>query len=489
MIKDADLISIQEIRDLITQAGDAFEILKTFSQERIDGITEAMARAGEAQAQRLAEMAVEETAIGVVKDKVTKNVFASTRVYESIKNERTIGILRRDDRSGIMEIGMPVGIICGIIPTTNPTSTTIFKSIISIKAGNPIIFSPHPRARRSIAAAANVMHEAAISAGAPRGIIGCPKNPTLEGTRELMNHRLTALILATGGSDMVRAAYSSGKPALGVGPGNVPAYIHASADIPQAVQKIVRSKSFDNGTVCSSEQAIVVDRIITDKVRSELKKQGACFLDGKQSKALSTLLIKPGGAMNADFVGKSAAYIARAIGMDTSIEPKVLVAEAGGIGPEYPLSREKLSPVLSFYEVSDWEEGCRFCLKLLALGGIGHSLSLHARDEKVINAFALQKPVSRLLINTPSALGGIGHTTGLTPSLTLGCGTFGGNATTDNISARHLINVKRVAWDLASKGETEPKSTFSQKEAGEISLSDIRQLVQKAVEQVRNNDY
>jgi acetaldehyde dehydrogenase (acetylating) len=484
VLKDDDLISIQEARELLRNAEKAFQTYTSFSQEKIDKIVEAMSKAGQQHARRLAEMAVEETGIGVVADKTTKNLFASVNVFESIRSVKTIGILNVDEKTQITEVGMPVGVICGIIPTTNPTSTVIFKSLIALKAGNAIVFSPHPTAKKCILAAANVMHEAAVAAGAPRNIIGCPQLPSMPGTKELMTHPITALILATGGAGMVQTAYSSGKPALGVGPGNVPAYIHQSADIVSAVKKIILSKTFDNGTVCSSEQAIVVDRIISKQVSDELVRQGAYFLSDSDAQKLATVLIADKGTIASHLVGRSADAIARTIPLSIPTGIKMLIVRPAGVGKDHPLSREKLSPVIAYYEVDGADAGCKLCLQLLALGGIGHSLAIHAQDQDVIREFALKKPVSRLLVNTPSTHGAIGLTTGLTPSLTLGCGSLGGNATSDNITARHLINVKRVARELVDPLSASIKASSAANEnIHQVKMSELRSLIEKTLHQ------
>ncbi len=480
-LKDLDLVSIQETRNLIQQAKSAFQALRTYTQERIDTIVEAMAIAAESNAHQLAEMAVAETGIGRVADKEQKNRFAARDICQHIRSQKTVGIIRSDRTTGIMEVAMPVGLICGIIPTTNPTSTVIFKSLIAVKAANPIIFSPHPNARRCIWAASNIMHEAAVAAGAPRGLIACPQIPSLRASQELMTHPDTALILATGGSDMVKAAYSSGKPALGVGPGNVPAYIHQSADVSEAVARILTSKTFDNGTICSSEQAIVVDRVIAADVRQALIARNAHFLDEHEAARLQSVLFTSRGSMTPSLVGRSCRTIADAAKIPIPDSTSVLIVEPAGIGPEYLLAHEKLSPVLGFFEVSGPEEACNTCLALLALGGIGHSMAIHCRDDRIIEDFALNKPVSRLLVNTPSSLGGIGKTTNLTPSLTLGCGTIGGNATSDNITATHLINIKRVAYHA---GESTPPAIPIAKPSGPaIRISDIRSLVESVLKQ------
>ncbi len=478
-LKDLDLVSIQETRNLIQQAKAAFETLRTFSQERIDMIVEAMASAAESNAHQLAEMAVAETGIGRVTDKVQKNRFAARNVFQHIRSQKTVGIIRSDRATGIMEVAMPVGLICGIVPTTNPTSTVIFKSLIAVKAANPIIFSPHPNAKRCIWASSNIMHEAAVAAGAPRGLIACPQIPSMQASQELMTHPETALILATGGSDMVKAAYSSGKPALGVGPGNVPAYIHQSADVHEAVARILASKTFDNGTICSSEQAIVVDRAITAEVRQALIALNAHFLTEREATQLQNVLFTSRGTMTPSLVGRSCRTIADAAKITIPETTSVLIVEPAGIGPGFLLAHEKLSPVLGFFEVSGPDEACKTCLALLALGGIGHSMAIHCMDERVIEDFALNKPVSRLLVNTPSSLGGIGKTTNLTPSLTLGCGTIGGNATSDNITATHLINIKRVAYHAVES--THPTMAPAKPSRPTIRVDDVRSLVESVL--------
>ena len=484
MLKDKDLLSIQECRDLISNANNAYTSFKEFTQKQIDEIVLAMSLAGRNHARRLAEMAVEETGIGNVSDKITKNTFASENVYESIKNLKTVGLLRTDSVTQIMEIGMPIGVVCGIVPTTNPTSTVIFKSLISLKAGNSIVFSPHPKAAKSIFATVNIMHEAAVKAGAPRGIIGCPQIVTAEGTRELMTHPKTVLILATGGSEMVRAAYSSGKPALGVGPGNVPAYIHRSADIQQSVNKILESKTFDNGTVCSSEQAIVVDRIISKQVAEALSQSGGYFLSNDESQRVEKILFTNRGSISPLIVGKSAQFIARTASVTIPLNTRVLISRPLGIGSEFPMSTEKLSTVLAYYEVEDSDEACRRCLKLLNLGGAGHSLVIHANDESVIQEFALKKPVSRMLVNTPSSQGAIGYSTSLTPSLTLGCGSMGGNATSDNITTTHLINIKRVARHSLHNAPRPEKQQSQDRESQSIEIDQIKTLVAQALRRI-----
>ena len=445
---DRDLRSIQEVRNLLKNAHSAQKKFKEFSQEQVDKIIKAMVEAGQREASKLALLAVEETKFGVHKDKIVKNLVATRDLYNYIKDMKTVGVIKKDEIRKIYEIAEPMGIIAGIIPSTNPTSTALYKIIISIKARNAIILSPHPAAVKCINETARIMNEAAIIAGAPKGLIGCMSIATMSGTNELMHHNLTSMILATGGSALVKAAYSAGKPALGVGPGNVPAFIERSADIPKAVKDIINSKTFDNGTVCASEQAIVCDAPIKDKVISELKRNGAYFLSQIEQDKITSILINPNGRINASIVGQSATHIAQMAGIQVPINTKVLIAELDCVGKNCPLSMEKLSPILAFYTENGWENACKRCIELLNFGGIGHSLVIHSRNMDIIMEFGLKKPVFRVLVNTPSSQGAVGATTGLAPALTLGCGTWGGSATSDNITPMNLINIKRLAFDL-----------------------------------------
>jgi acetaldehyde dehydrogenase (acetylating) len=444
---DPDLESIQEARRLVEKAAEAQKVLERFSQEQIDAVVAAMAEAARQHAEPLARLAVEETTYGVVADKVEKNLFSARDVFNAIKNLKTVGVIREDAENGVVEVAVAAGVVAAIIPCTNPTSTAIFKALIALKGRNAIVMSPHPSAVRCIAESARVMYEAALRAGAPEGSVGCLSHPTMEATQELMRHRLTAIILATGGAGLVRAAYSSGKPALGVGPGNVPAYIHSSANVPKAVADILTGKCFDNGTICSSEQHMVVDANVAEQVKAETEKQGGFFLDSQQAGAVARLLILPNFRVNAKMVGQSAERIAREAGISIPPGTRALVAPLEGVGRQYPLSAEKLSPVLSFYVVKDWREGLEVSTRLLEFGGLGHTMALHATDESVIREFALKAPAFRLVVNTPAPHGSIGHSTKLFPSMSLGCGTPGGNITSDNISPMHLVNIKRLAYE------------------------------------------
>lgn len=448
MALDADLRSIQEARESLRLAAEAREKLVSMTQEQIDKIVQNMSEAGQVNAKVLAKMAVEETGFGVYEDKITKNMFASKTVFDAIIHLKTVGIIHRDQKRRIVEIAEPMGIIVGLVPSTNPTSTVLYKSLISIKARNPIVFSPHPSAVMCTGQAAEIMADAACAAGAPRDSIQCLSSCTKQATSELMHHDETALILATGGSGMVKAAYSAGKPAYGVGPGNVPAFIERTANIGKAVSDIIASRTFDNGTICASEESLVTESAIEDEVIEELRAQGGWLVSDSEADALGKLLVFGDGRMNSATVGRDAMTIARMAGIRVPEGTKVLVARIGGVGPAYPLSREKLCSVLAFYVESNWQTACERCIEILKLGGIGHSLVIHSRDEAVIREFALKKPVFRVLVNTPATHGAIGLNSGLEPALTLGPGTWGGSITSDNVGPMHLLNKKRVAYGM-----------------------------------------
>lgn len=454
-IKDIDLRSIQEARMLVEKARSAQQEFSQYSQQKIDEIVTAMAEAAEAQSESLARMACDETGFGVWAHKTIKNMFASRTVYEYIKDLKTVGVINEDKEKKIFEIATPVGVIAALIPSTNPTSTAIFKALISAKSGNAVVFSPHPAALKCITETVRILSRAAFRAGAPDGLISCMSIPTIAGTDELM--KISSLILATGGSAMVKAAYSSGTPALGVGPGNTPAFIERSADIPQAVKRIIDSKTFDNGTICASEQAIVTENCIKEDVKRELVRQGAYFVEGSDLDRLARLILMPGEKLNAKIVGKPAVKIAEMAGINMPDDTKVMVCEQEGVGKEYPFSMEKLSPIIAFYSEEDWQRACERCIGLLKFGGMGHTLVIHSSNEEVIREFALKKPVSRLLINTSSSQGAIGATTNLVPSLTLGCGTLGGSSTSDNVGVMHLVNIRRAAYGVKEAKDLEPK--------------------------------
>ncbi len=445
---DRDLASIHEARTLARRAKQAQSILAEYSQEQIDGIVDAIAAAATRHAEASARAAVEETGFGVVADKVQKNLFASQTVHRFIRPLKTVGVVRRDEARQIVEIAEPFGVVAAVVPSTNPTSTTIYKALIAIKARCAIVLSPHPSAVRCITDMARVLIEAATQAGAPDGAISVMQTVTLEGTQELMRHRDVAVILATGGMGLVRSAYSSGKPAYGVGPGNAPAYIERSADVPKAVRDIVTGKTFDNGVLCSSENSVVADDAIVTHVRQEFISQGAHFLTPEEIDAVGRVLVSPQRLLNPALVGKSAPEVAKAAGLDLPSSTRVLIAELNGVGRDYPLSIEKLCPVLSFYVVKDWREACERCKQILGYGGMGHTMSIHSNNQDVILEFGLKKPAYRIVVNTPTTFGSIGLTTGLDPAMTLGCGGYGGNITSDNISPLHLLNLKRLAWEL-----------------------------------------
>jgi acetaldehyde dehydrogenase (acetylating) len=445
---DRDLASIAEARALARRAKQAWLELAEFSQEKIDAIVDAMAAAATPQAERFARLAVDETGYGVVEDKIQKNLFGSEKVYRFIRPMRTVGVIAKHEDRGVVEIAEPFGVVAAVVPSTNPTSTAIYKILIALKARCSIVLSPHPAAVKCISAVAEVMDEAARRAGAPQGAISWMTTVTLEGTQELMKHRDVAVILATGGMGLVRAAYSAGKPAYGVGPGNAPAYIERTANVKKAVRDVITGKTFDNGVLCSSENSVVVDEAIAEAVKHEFQGQGGYFMSKAETDAVARLLVTPQRLPNPALVGKSAAWIAEKCGLSVPVDTRVLIAPLEGVGRDYPLSIEKLCPVLSFYIVRDWREGCERCKQILRYGGMGHTMSIHSQNEQVILEFGLKKPAFRVCVNTPTTFGSIGLTTGLDPAMTLGCGGYGGNITSDNISPRHLLNVKRLAYEV-----------------------------------------
>lgn len=446
MALDKDLKSIQEVRDLMKNAKKAQKELQSWSQEQINCLVEKIARACIDQAEPLAKMAVEETGFGIWQDKVIKNLLGSKITYDYIKDMKTVGIISECKEKGLIEVAVPVGIVAALIPSTNPTSTTMYKTLISVKAGNAIIISPHPNAKKCILETVRIIQTAAKEAGAPNGLIQCIETTTMQATDTLMKHPDTGVILATGGSAMVKAAYSSGNPALGVGPGNGPAFIERSADISMAVKHIMDSKTFDNGTICASEQSIVTESVIEAQVVEEVKRQGGYFLDEEQSKKLEKMIMRANNTMNPAIVGKSVQKIAQMAGITVPQETRVLVSRQTEVGLTHPYSREKLCPILAFFVEDSWESACDKCIAILENEGSGHTMTIHSENDAVIREFALKKPVSRLLVNTPGALGGVGASTNLAPALTLGCGSVGGSATSDNVSPMNLINIRRVAY-------------------------------------------
>ena len=458
---DKDLSARQEARLLAKQAEVAQETLGKMSQAQLDTIVSAVAAAFEAQAEMLAEQAVKETGFGNAGDKTVKNRFASRHVLEAIRDMKTVGVLNENSAEKLWEVGVPVGVIAAIVPSTNPTSTVCYKALIALKAGNAIVFSPHPKAIKCTLAAARIVAEAAERAGAPKGSVGCLTIPSLDGCKELMGAEQVRLILATGGPAMVKAAYSSGKPAIGVGAGNGPAYIHRSADVARAVSCILRSKDFDHGTVCASEQSIIVEKSMEQAVRQEAAKQGFYFMSTDEAGKLAKLLFRPTGALNPEIVGRPAAKLAEMAGFPVPAGTRILVAREQEAGPTRPYSMEKLCPVLAFFVMDSEDAVLEKVVEVLKHEGSGHTFAIHAEDEAVVRKFALRVPVSRFLVNTPAALGGIGATTGLFPALTLGCGAVGGSSSSNNISPLDLINIRRVAWGKEGHVCPQPKADDS----------------------------
>ncbi len=445
---DRDLSSIAEARALARRAKQAWLELAEFSQDKIDAIVEAMATAATAQAEAFARLAVDETGYGVVDDKIQKNLLASQKVFQFIRPMKTVGVIARHEDRRVVDIAEPFGVVAAIVPSTNPTSTAIYKVLISLKARCPIVISPHPAAVRCISRVAEVMDEAARRAGAPAGAINWMTTVTLEGTQELMKQRDVAVILATGGMGLVRAAYSAGKPAYGVGPGNAPAFIERSADVKKAVHDIVTGKTFDNGVLCSSENSVVVDGPIAEDVKREFQAQGGYFMNAAEMDAVAKQLVTAQRLPNPALVGKSAVFIAGKCGITVPETTRVLIAPLQGVGRDFPLSIEKLCPVLSYYVVADWREGCERCKQILKYGGMGHTMSIHSQNDQIILEFGLHKPAFRVIVNSPTTHGSTGISTGLEPAMTLGCGGFGGNITSDNITPRHLLNIKRLAYEV-----------------------------------------
>lgn len=446
---DKDLQSIQEVRSLLKEADAAQKVLAKFDQAKIDQIVKAIADACLAASERLAKMANEETGFGIWQDKVIKNVFGSKGIYEAIKDQKTIGILRDNTEEKTIDIGIPVGVIAGIIPSTNPTSTVMYKTLIAIKAGNCIVFSPHPGAKKCILETVKIIQDAAYKAGCPKGAIGCISIPTLQATQELMKSDYTKLILATGGYAMVKSAYSSGTPAIGVGAGNGPAFIDKSADVKLAVKRILDSKTFDNGTICASEQSIIVEKCMEEKVVSELKAQGAYFLSNQEAEQLAKFILRANGTMNPQIVGKSVEQIAKLAGL-TSVPKtaRVVIAHESKVGHTAPFSREKLAPILAFYVEDNVDAVLDKVEEILMFEGMGHTFCMHANDHELVKRFSLRVPASRVMVNTLGALGGIGATTNLFPALTLGCGAVGGSSSSNNIGPMDLINIKRVGYGV-----------------------------------------
>ena len=445
---DRDLQSIQEARELVTRASAAQQAFATAPQERVDRAIEAMGIAAERAAEPLARLAIDETRMGRYEDKVLKNRFSAVDVRRYILPLKTCGQVREIRETRVRELAVPMGVVVALVPTTNPTSTAIYKALISLKGRNAVVFSPHPRATRCVVETVRILRDALRAAGEPEDLVLTLTLPTLEATSELMRHRQTAVILATGGSAMVRAAYSSGKPAYGVGPGNVPAIVERTADVPKAVADIVAGKNFDHGLLCSAENSLICDRPVEPQARAELRRQRAVFVTGADRARLAAAMQDNTGHLNAEIVGLPAMEIARRAGIMVPPDTRILVTECAAVGPQEFFSREKLSPVLAFYVEDGWEKCCERAIELLKFGGVGHSLVIHSRDETIIQRFFEEKPAFRILVNTMAALGAVGYTTGLAPAMSLGPGTWAGSVTSDNITPMHLINIKRLAYEI-----------------------------------------
>jgi acetaldehyde dehydrogenase (acetylating) len=479
MSADKDLISVQQARDLVEAAHKAQTEIARFDQAKIDRICESMSKAALREAARLGAMAVEETGYGVPDDKREKNRFAAEDVWNYFRGLRTVGVV--SESKDVVEIASPRGVVAGIIPSTNPTSTAIFKILIAIKSRNAIVLSPHPSAAKCINESARVMREAAVNEGLPAEAIGCMTLATIEGTEALMKHKQTAVILATGGIGLVRAAYSSGKPAFGVGPGNVPVFIERTADVPKAVQDILTGKCFDNGTICASEQAVVCDAPIEKAVREQFKAQGGHFLSASEADQLGKIVATPQRSLNPGIVGRSVEVIAKMAGINVPPGTRCLLADVAGVGREFPLSMEKLSPILAFYVVDGLTRGAERCYEILRYGGMGHTAGVHTRSREAAVRFGGEMPASRITVNTPTTHGAIGFSTALPPSMTLGCGSWGGNVTSDNVSPLHLLDIKRVAFETRPVKSTRPAVSVSATTAGQSTAPVATQRPAQAV--------
>ena len=481
---DKDLISIQEARDMADKAYQAQLVWAKASQQQVDLVCSAMAETAFSASERLGQMAHEETGYGVPAHKKLKNEFASQFLWQSIQHIRTVGLINHDLQKQIMEIAWPVGVIAALTPTTNPTSTVMAKTLSAVKARDAIVIAPHPSAIRCSYETTRIMQEAAEKAGAPAGLVNCMENISLNGTQELMAHKRVRLILATGGSGMVKAAHSVGKPAYGVGPGNVPAYVDRSADIEKAATYIVASKAFDYSTICATEQAVVADKPIAHQLKQQMQSQGAYFADENTTAILRKLLFYEDGGMNTSTVGKSAQVLAQLGGLSIPSGTKIIVVPLQHTGEQEPLSREKLTTVIGWYEEEGWEAGCERCIDLIHFGGRGHTLVIHATDENVILAFGLEKPVFRILVNTMGTLGAVGLTTGLMPSMTLGAGGEGGSITGDNITVQHLFNIKRLAYETMPP----PAMLFDAASgASGPAQINVEMLVRRVIEEIVQN--
>jgi acetaldehyde dehydrogenase (acetylating) len=457
---DKDLLSIQSVRELIPQALNAQKEFRNWSQERIDHLCKSLADTAYRESARLAKMAAEETKMGVYEDKIIKNQFASRDLWESIRDMKTVGILAHDKRRKVMDIGLPMGVIAAIIPTTNPTSTSIYKILIALKSGNAIIGSPHPSAAKCTFAVFDLLRKTAEQAGAPAGLISCIEIPSIEGASLLMKDPRIAMILSTGGPGIVKAAYSSGNPAIGVGAGNTPVYIESSANLEKAVRDVITGKSFDNGLICSSEQTLIVDKKIYDTVKKKLLEFRAYLTTPQEKEKLQSLMIK-NGKLNVAIVGKYAAQIAEMAGFSVPRGTKILVAEVTEIGNKEPLTQEKLSPVLTLIGVDGAGLAIRRAIEVCHYGGLGHTAAIHTANETIAIEYGMKVPVSRIVVNSPAVHGAVGKSTWLQRALTLGCGTEGGNSVSDNVGPLHLINRRRIAWESVPVNPTSLAASIS----------------------------
>ena len=485
---DLDLQSRQEARTLAEAAYAAQQEFFSFNQEQVDRICAAMADAAYRESERLGRMASEETGYGLPHHKAIKNHLGSRNVWEAIKSVKTVGVIYEDRSRGLIEIGWPMGVVAAVSPSTNPTSTVMYKTLISVKARNGIVHAPHPAAAQCCGETTRVMVAAGEAAGMPPGLVGCMSKISLEGTQELMGHRRIAVILATGGPDIVRVAHSMGKPAYGVGPGNVPCYVDRSADIKKAARYIVSSKAFDNSVICATEQSVIADKPIAAQLRVEMEQLGAYFVSPEEATALANLLFSVTGRMNPRAVGQDPQTLGRLANISIPPSARILVAQLNQVGREEPLSREKLTTVLGWYEADGWEAGCERCIELIRFGGRGHTLVIHATDDQIILRFGLEKPVFRILVNTMGTLGSVGVTTNITPSMTLGSGGIGGSITGDNITTTHLLNIKRVAYEVtapppAALLDNRP-SALSPVTARGITQDDIEEIVRRVLQEI-----
>lgn len=474
---DRDLLSVQQVRDLIRSATKAQKEFATFSQEKIDEIVKAISLEIRKHCVTLGKKANEETGFGKAEDKAIKNQFAAEFLYEYIKDMKTVGILSETDT--MMEVGVPMGVVAALIPSTNPTSTAIYKILISLKSGNGIVVSPHPNAKNCTIETVKIIQKAAYAAGAPEGLIGVIEIPSIQGTNELMKSHNTAVILATGGEAMVRAAYSSGRPAIGVGPGNGPAYIEKTANVREAVRKIMESKTFDNGVICASEQSVIAEPCNKEAVMQEFKRQGGHFLTKEESEKLGRFILRANGTMNPQIVGKDAQTLAKMVGISVPTTARVLISEQNTVSKANPYSREKLTTILAFYVEENAEKACERAIELLENEGKGHTLIIHSEDKAIIREFALKKPVSRMLVNVGGSLGGVGALTDLAPAFTLGCGAVGGSSTSDNITPMNLINIRKVAHGLREL------SDFKKSDSSSVNTAEIEAIIRKVISEYR----